>query len=146
DAGVFADGAMHAVGTDDAARLPRGSRHCPCQRWLWFTRLAVMVVPSAKVAVARASVWVRPVRRVGRWTGTLRSVSLRSSTASVVAWDTIRGVGVSGRQVGEADGHRRTVAVADGEPGGPEPLADERVGDVERVEHLERSGMDDGGP
>jgi hypothetical protein len=26
------------------------------------------------------------------------------------------------------------------------PLADERVGDVERVEHLKRSGMDDGGP
>ena len=70
DAGVFADG----------ARMPSTPT----------TQLAAMVAPSAKVAVARASVWVRPVRRVGRWTGTPRSVSLRSSTASVVAWDTIR--------------------------------------------------------
>ncbi len=57
-----------------------------------------------------------------------------------------QGVGVRRRESVERDGQQPARAVADGEPIDPQATRDQRVGAAQFAQHLQGSGMHDGGP
>ena len=126
DAAHLPNGAVHAVAADDEARSHRSA----------IVKLRIDAVP----VLPKPSQLARAQHLATQHHQALEQHTFRDGLRDH------QGVWVASRQVGEPDRHEHPVAVADGEARGLDAQGNQRVGNAQRLQDLERASMDHRGP